>query len=255
MKFGKYGLVIDTEGYSNQPFYNIGWSVIDLENLKIVETFSGVIPEKLSDNLTEKTKRIIDRNPANEYLAEMYYKNLMDILKGFNTKYTYVPSSRGMYQRLLNVIKKYSIRDVFAFNFPFDKGAFKRTFPEKCFENLDNILTFHDIQTAIFYTHCFNFNYIEWAIINGFVTEKGNIQTTAETIYKYVFNNLDFQEEHTALNDVLIETELLFKALERNREIETRHISAWCKLNELFENTEENRKKIVENFLFNTETD
>ena len=249
-KFGRYGLVVDTEGYSNQPFYNIGWNVVDLENYESVECFSGCIPETLAENLTEKQKRLISNNPENKALGEMYHNNLYDILKGFNTKYVYVPSSRGMYQRLLNVIKKYQIKDIFAYNFPFDRGAFKRTFKEKSFENLDKLLTFHDIQTMIFYTHCYNLDYVNFCLLNGFLTDKGNISTTAENIYRYIFNDIDFKEEHTALSDVFIESDLLFEAIKKNPDVETKHTAPYAKLNKLFENTPENRLKMLGDLLF-----
>lgn len=246
-----YVLILDTEGYSNCPLYNVGWCVLNLETLKIVEKFSGAVPEYLADNLSEKNKRLLSTNPANEKLADMLFNNLQDILRGFGSgKYEYVKSEWALYCRLKAVIRKYQIHDVFAFNFPFDRGAFGRTFKESRFKMLDKALNFHDIQTSAFYTFCNNMSYVEWCIVNGYVTDKGNIQTTAEVIYRYITKKMDFKEEHTALSDTIIETEILIECLKKCREIETKHISPYAILNKLFENTEENREKILLNYLF-----
>lgn len=40
--------------------------------------------------------------------------------------------------------------------------------------------------------------------------------TTAETCYRFITDNIDFNEAHTALDDVLIEMEILAKAINKN---------------------------------------
>ena len=56
----KYGIVLDTEGYSCQPSYNVGFTVVDLQKLQIVESHSYAVPAYLEQNLTynqEKNQR------------------------------------------------------------------------------------------------------------------------------------------------------------------------------------------------------
>ena len=55
--------------------------------------------------------------------------------------------------------------------------------------------------------------YIKFAEENGLVTEAGNLMTSAEACYKYITKNVDFQEDHTGLEDVAIETAIFFKVL------------------------------------------
>ena len=43
--------------------------------------------------------------------------------------------------------------------------------------------------------------YIKWALENQFVTEKGNIKTDAETAYKYITKDMDYEHLHFALAD------------------------------------------------------
>lgn len=57
---------------------------------------------------------------------------------------------------------------------------------------------------------------------HGFMTKSGRCSTTAENLYKYITLDLDFKENHTGLEDVLIEKEILaycfrqHKAMEKN---------------------------------------
>ena len=48
---------------------------------------------------------------------------------------------------------------------------------------------------------------------NDWTTPCGNVKTSAEIAYRYMVKNEDFEESHTAFEDVLIETEILLKGL------------------------------------------
>ena len=53
--------------------------------------------------------------------------------------------------------------------------------------------------------------YIKFCFDNGFVTnhKTPRPQIKAETLYRYITQNIDFVESHTGLEDVLIEKEIL----------------------------------------------
>ena len=51
--------------------------------------------------------------------------------------------------------------------------------------------------------------------------------TNAETVYKYLTKNADFEEEHTGLADVHIELEILCKCLTYHEKI-NRNINRGC---------------------------
>ena len=46
-------------------------------------------------------------------------------------------------------------------------------------------------------------------LANAKYTSKGNIITNAEVVYQYVTDQEDFKEDHTALSDAIIESEIL----------------------------------------------
>jgi hypothetical protein len=55
----------------------------------------------------------------------------------------------------------------------------------------------------------FRKEYQDFCDQHEFYTESGNYSTSAETLFRYIANKVDFVEEHTALADSLIEFEIL----------------------------------------------
>jgi len=53
----------------------------------------------------------------------------------------------------------------------------------------------------------------------GWISDAGNVRTTAEHTYKYITGNADFIEGHTALSDALIETEILAHCFRQHKKI------------------------------------
>jgi hypothetical protein len=54
---------------------------------------------------------------------------------------------------------------------------------------------------------------------SGWITEKGNVRTTAEKTYAFLSGDFNFVEEHTALADAQIETEILQRLLAKKKTI------------------------------------
>jgi len=69
-----------------------------------------------------------------------------------------------------------------------------------------------DIMTMALATICDTNKYVRWCNVNGLVTEKGNVKTSAEAVYAYLMRNAEYEEAHHALQDCKIESEILFKA-------------------------------------------
>lgn len=55
------------------------------------------------------------------------------------------------------------------------------------------------------------------AIKNNWLTDANNFKTSAEIGYRFITGNVDFIEEHTGLEDVLIEIEIMAYALRQNK--------------------------------------
>lgn len=53
-------------------------------------------------------------------------------------------------------------------------------------------------------------------------TNRGNIKSNAELVYNYISNQNDFEEQHTALSDSIIETEILHRIMRIHKKIKTK---------------------------------
>lgn len=58
-----------------------------------------------------------------------------------------------------------------------------------------------------------------FAVKHDFVSPAGNLRTNAEVAYKFMTGNINFSESHTALDDALIELDLLKLLMEEHKEL------------------------------------
>lgn len=106
-----------------------------------------------------------------------------------------------------NLCHFYDVRYVMAFNTGFD---FCKTI---CRQLLDEF-EFIDLWLMAVQTICHQKGYAKFCRENGFKSSSGkSCATSAESVYAYITNNPDYTEEHTALNDALIEMEIFVKCL------------------------------------------
>jgi hypothetical protein len=64
--------------------------------------------------------------------------------------------------------------------------------------------------------------YGEFCYNNQFLTSTGRRQFTAEVLFRFLSNNLDFEESHTGLEDVKIEKEIMTYCFGRDPDVEYR---------------------------------
>lgn len=76
-------------------------------------------------------------------------------------------------------------------------------------------------------TICSQKKYYDFCVDNGFVSNAGNISTSAETVYAFITNNPDFEEEHKGLEDVLIETAIFAECVKKHKKM-NRNIYRAC---------------------------
>lgn len=217
-------IVLDVEGYSTVRPYNVGYIVADKYG-SIYCKRSFALPEAVWENI----QAMMHVKSA----EEMTRANIEEILLDINNKKRkrkYKTVSIATFKKMfLADISKYKVTELYAYNVNFDKSAIRRLFGEKEFQQLP--LEYRDIISGILYTRLLTKKYIDFCRNNGFVTDKGNIQTKAEVVYKYLFNVLDFIEEHTGLADCLIEYQILLTALRAKQKIDWKPTQAWKKIN------------------------
>lgn len=207
----KFVIVLDTETANSveQPFpYDFGWAVVDTESGKIVRKYSYVCAEIFLD------KELMEQ----AYFAEKIPDYWEDIQKGKRK----LKRLLNIRKELWNCMKTYHITKVCAYNMGFDRRASHNSvryltsskirwfFPYKT----EFICIWHMACTSILNTE----EYINFAIANHFVSDAGNIQTSAECAYRYLINDVEFKESHTGLEDVEIEAVILMNCLKSKEE-------------------------------------
>ena len=61
--------------------------------------------------------------------------------------------------------------------------------------------------------------YIKFCEEHGFCQKNGKPRATAEILYRYITNDIEFEEEHTGLADVLIEKEIFAKCMRQHKKM------------------------------------
>jgi len=197
--------VFDTETTSlDKPFcYNIGYTLIDTDTWKpvlerdyVVEQVWHNLPLFQSAYYAEKRPLYVQRMRARQ--------TTMD-------KFGYIC------QQMIRENKQYNIQHTYAYNSPFDVKVFDFNCDwYKCSNPFDTVQV-HDIRG---YVHQFLIDkaYKRYCEEHELFTDSGNYSTTAEAVYRYLFND-DFSEEHTALADSRIEAEVLRATIDKGADI------------------------------------
>lgn len=220
----KYFIVLDSETCNSieQPIpYDLGWVVCDREG-NIYEKRSFVVAEVFCD-----MKDVMQ----SAYYAEKIPQYWADIKSGNRS----IKSMWTIRKQLIDDMKNYNTNRIGAYNMGFDKRA------------LNNLIRYTSKSWARWF---FKFNteffdiwncccdlllarksYIDFAIKNNFISDKGNILTNAECAYRYITNNVDFKEEHKGLDDCIIEVAILAKCFSQHKKMNTSiNTACWRKV-------------------------
>lgn len=118
-------------------------------------------------------------------------------------------------------IKDFNVDTFTNYNAGFDTSALSDTIkimgckrPQE-FKQLKNIWCLWNMCCKVLYNRP---SFVRMALKNGWISDSGKFfQTNAEVGYRYMTNDIEFIEDHTALSDARIETELLGYALRQGK--------------------------------------
>ncbi len=212
-------LVIDTETCNTleQPFcYDIGYAITDRTGRIYLER-SFVVAEMFLDN-----KDLMESC----YFAEKVPQYWEDIKNGKRV----LKSIYNIRKQIKQDMRDFKIQDVGAYNMGFDKRALNNTI-RYCSKSL--IRWFFPFGTQYF---CIwnmacqvlmtKVKYIKFAIQNDFISDSGNLETSAESCYKWLTNSIDFVESHTGLEDVRIEIAIMAECYRQHKKMNKEIYSA-----------------------------
>lgn len=217
----RYFMVVDVEtagGLDQKLTYDVGFAIVDKKG-NIYASRSYLIEEIFNDTQLMSTA----------YYAEKVPKYKKDLANG---KHKLVPFDT-MRDEFLKLAYHYRAFTICAYNLNFDMSALKNTtnylynlkqhntktvngnwkFLSQEFKNA-KMLCIWSLACEVLYSQK---NFAKFAYKNGFYTQAGNYKTSAEVGYAYMTNNPQYQEEHTGLEDVKIEAEILARCLRQNK--------------------------------------
>jgi len=219
-------MIIDTEtvGTFAQPMvHDIGYVIVDKHfNVLVKKRF-------LVKELHETGKWILNT-------SDFYCKYSKDYSKA--RKHERMEKWETIAKEIVSDIKENKATTISAYNIAFDYTAIKYT--EEMFgagklaKVLDSkgksLLCIHNLACE---TILQSPQFRQFADENGLFTEKGNYSTSAETAYKYITNNTEYVECHTALADAEDEKEILeyiIHNVKGNRDMQYGlHYNSWRK--------------------------
>lgn len=222
-------IVLDTEFIGlNKPFvYDLGYMVLDL---KESGQYEGL---KVENNIT---KQIYDNAMLFEtaHYAEKR-KLYSSLLKGKTAKRRYWGH---IMQRLQNDIDTYDVQAVLAYNASADSKAIEYTCNFIGVANPLETVQVIDLLPIVQATICETVEYKSFANQNGLVNDSGFVQTSVEAVCKFLYDMPNFKEQHTALDDVGHEINLLNACMAVGAKIE--------KMTKKFIETHETRSIIIQ---------
>lgn len=207
-------LIIDTEttGTIEDPIcYDIGFAVID-ENGTTYEKGSFVVADVFLD----------DELMSDAYFKEKIPQYWEDIKNGSRQLRKF--SSINFLIR--KIMTEQNITTVIAHNAKFD---YRSTNLTKRYITSSKYRYFFPYGTEIWDTLKMSREvlkndeeYRKFCVENNFVTSRNQNRYTAEIIYRFLTNDLQFIESHTALEDVMIEKEIFAYCVQKNPSIDGR---------------------------------
>lgn len=211
MSFYQKIIVVDTETTNSidDPLcYDVGFAVIDPFG-KVYERHSYVVADIFLDNELMQSAYFKDKVP--QYWEDIKsgkrtlkrFKNIKmifaDVASKYDVKIVVAHNARFDY-RSLNLTQRFLTSSRYRYFFPYG------------IEIWDSLKMSRETLKT-------DSDYGKFCYENNFLTKRLCRRYTAEVLYKFISNNLEFEESHTGLEDAEIEKEIFAYCVKRNPEI------------------------------------
>lgn len=204
-------LIIDTEtanGLDDPLTYDIGCAIID-KNGFVYDTLSFVITdiflkEEFMSTAYYKEKKPLywEKIKSGEAVLTSFYrakKLIHAIMAQYNVSVVIAHNVRFDY-RSTNVTQRYLTKSKYRYFFPYGTKF------------LDTLSMARAVLKE-------SQQYREFCLKNDFITQRGVNRYTAEILYRFITDNVEFVEKHTGLEDVLIEKDIFKYCVEKKPEL------------------------------------
>jgi hypothetical protein len=211
----KYVIVLDVETANMSEdalVYDLGFGVYDKEGNEY-ESYSKVIT-----NIFDKESDLMQSAYYHEKLPK-YYEELE---KGSRERIGILQAKK----LIREVMEKYNINEVYAYNANFDLNALNKTIRYVTKSKVRYFFPYGTKVCCIWHmacqTLCLQKTFQKQNIRNA----NGNLITNAERVYSYIMD-IDFQEEHTGLEDTRIEAKIMAWCFKQHKKM-ARNINRAC---------------------------
>lgn len=204
-------VVFDTETTSlEKPFvYNIGYTIINTDTKECLARKEFVVEQVWTNKELFCSAYYANKRPL--YVSRMRGRAIRMEKFGYIT------------QEMIRDFKAYEIEQAYAYNSDFDEKVFEFNCEWfKCINPFELVNIF-DIRGYAHEFICNEGDFQTFCEEHGYLTDSGNYSTTAETLFRFVSGNTEFDEEHTALADSEIEGEILFDCVNRGAVLGTEY--------------------------------
>ena len=214
----KYYMVLDTETCpidrdmeevtpTNMLVYDLGYTITDKKG-NVYRTGSYIVSDIFFGEFYTKMQ--------SSYYANKIPKYMEQIAKGERVVKTWKQISFI----LRKVLEEFDINVVVAHNARFDYGVLRNTkdyleeYPMLPYvEWWDTLKMARSILKE-------RKSYKRFCEDNNFMTKNNQCRFTAEVIYRYLTNDLEFEESHTGLEDTLIEKDILAFCIKQHKKMD-----------------------------------
>lgn len=214
----KYYMVLDTETCpidreledvtpTNMLVYDIGYTITDKKG-NVYRTGSYIVSDIFFGEFYTKMQ--------SSYYADKIPKYMEQIAKGERVVKTWKQISFI----LRKVLEEFDINVVVAHNARFDYGVLRNTkdyleeYPMLPYvEWWDTLKMARSILKE-------RKSYKRFCEDNNYMTKNNQCRFTAEVIYRYLTNDLEFEESHTGLEDTLIEKDILAFCIKQHKKMD-----------------------------------
>ena len=190
--------------------YDIGFSILDLDEGEVIERHSYVVADVFCDKELMSSAYFIDKVP--QYWADIKdgkrmlrrWATIRAIIKDVMAQYevdTVVAHNARFDYTSTTTTQRYLTSSKWRYFFPYGTKFVCTLKMAKQIFGKDN-------------------EYIAFCEEHEFLTTYKKPKLTAEVIYRYLTNDIEFVESHTGLEDVEIETVILLECIKRNPEVD-----------------------------------
>ena len=213
----KYYMVLDTETCpidkecqdvtpENMLVYDIGYAIVDKKG-NVYRTGSYIISDVFFKEFYSKMQ------------SSYYAKKIPNYMQDIGENKRKVKSWSEISFILREVIQEFKVAAIVAHNARFDFGALKNTKEYLNQYAMLPFMTWYDSLKMARSVIAEMPTYKKFCYDNRYTTKTGKCKLTAEVLYRFITQDNTFIESHTALEDVLIEKEILTYCFKQHKKM------------------------------------